>query len=327
MRLIRNLAIAAILISWAAAAVPQPSFAGDRSMDRVKDKDRRHADGQRPRKQDRNPEEGLEVTFRRDPFLRPDLLLEGDARPRLRWRRDEPAFPGDSHGSLTALYDATLPAGRLGFMLPRPLTQDDPFTAAAVFIIDAAGFTADPAGFFQISWGLWNSSTTGLERTGTPDNFATDTFELLEFDYFPNVSAFGGPFLSPSVAGMADLQDPLFTLLGAFSNFTFASVQSELPLGAPLLAVMRHRPAEGILAISVFRIISRRNLEPVPGAQVQVPLLALSPRAYLLDAAGLTLWRDGFSGSEPSLRANVIFHGLVVRTGSEARLQRFFPHR
>ena len=82
---------------------------------------------------------------------------------------------------------------------------------------------ADPNGFFQISWGLWSSTTTGLERTGNPASFAGDTFELLEFDYFPNASPFfGGPFLSPTAFGVANPDAPGFEGQGSFANAAFS---------------------------------------------------------------------------------------------------------
>ncbi|NIS30841.1 MAG: hypothetical protein GWN07_11055, partial [Actinobacteria bacterium] len=70
------------------------------------------------------------------PTVDPYAVVAGDALDRLTWRHDRPAFRGDRPGSLSALYDATLPAGLFGFALPVPYTQDDTFTAAAVFVID-----------------------------------------------------------------------------------------------------------------------------------------------------------------------------------------------
>jgi hypothetical protein len=254
--------------------------------------------------------------FESDPTHDAGVTLDGAVLERLTWNDDAPAFPGDAPGSLAALYDATLDAGRIGWPVPGGFDQDDPFVAAAVFVIDPDGFQADPFGFFQISWGLWSSSTTGYERTGTLQSFAGDTFELIEFDYFPNVSPFfGGPFLTPSVFGVAHEDDPLFPFLGSFVNTSFGSVPAELPLGDPLLGLLEHRPRDGVVVCSVHRITTEGTLLPVPGAVTLVPLRLLPLREYEVDTLGLTLWRDGFSGPSPSLRATVVFHAIVARGG------------
>ncbi len=254
--------------------------------------------------------------FETSPLLEPSTDLEGAVFERLEWNDDDPAFPGDRAGSLTALYDATMPPARIGWPLPAPWTQDDPFVAAAVFVIDPTDFVADPFGFFQISWGLWSSGTTGLERTGTPSSFAGDTFELIELDYFPNVSPlFGGPFLSPIVFGEADTDSPLFPFLGSFANLGFGSVPSELPLGEPLIAILEHRPADDVVVASVHRITSAGGLVPVPGALALARLDSMPLRRYEVDRFGLTLWRDGFSGPTPSVRAKLRVHAIGARAG------------
>jgi len=249
--------------------------------------------------------------FETDPLTRADIVLEGDALARLTWNDDAPAFHGDRPGSLTALYDSRRPAGRIGWPLPTSWDQSDSFRASAVFVIDPDGLVADPFGFFQISWSLWNSKHTGLERTGTFTSFAADTFDLVEFAYFPNVSPFfGGPYLSPSMFGVADPDNAAFDALGGFVNFTFGSVAAELPVGQPLVTVLSHRPAEGVLVATVATIDSRGVRVPVPGAVAVVPLDSLPVREYALDTLGLTLWHDGFGGDPPSLRAEVVFHEI-----------------
>lgn len=259
--------------------------------------------------------ERVGIWFQSNPFVRPDTVVEGAALDRLAWQASPPAFAGDRPGSLTALYDANEPAGLFGFALPRTFNTDDAFTAGAVFIIEPDGFAADPDGFFQISWGLWNSATTGLERTGTFTDFATDTFDLIELDFFPNLTAFGGPFLSPTVFGAANPADPLFPFLGAFSNFAFASQEATLPLGEPLLAIIEHRPADDVVVVSVHRLLGGRRVLPVPGAVTVIPLDSLSVRDLAVDTIGLTLWHDGFSGPTPSVHATLTYHALLFRSG------------
>ncbi len=259
--------------------------------------------------------------FQADPLTRADAQPEGAVEQRLEWKFDQPAYPGDRPGSLTALYDARMEAGRLGFPLPQALTQDDTFTVAAMFVIQSDGFYADPFGFFQISWGLWNQASTGFERTGNFTNFATDTFELLEFDYFPN-PGFGGPFVSPTLFGVATPDAPTFPFDGAFSNFSFSSVALDLPLDQPLLALMEHRPEDQVLVVSLYRILDGNHLLPLDGGVTSVPLSFLSVPQYSVDTLGLTLWHDGFTGDPPSLFAYVTYHALIVLPGLLDRPER-----
>ncbi len=263
---------------------------------------------------------GSAILFRSDPLADPALLLDGAALERIAWRLDAPAFAGDAPGSLRAVYDSRLPAGRVGWRLPAPFTRHDPFTAFAVLVVESEGFEADPFGFFQISWGLWSAERTGLDRTGSPDDLAGDTFELLEVDYFPNVSPFfGGPFLAATAFGAAHRSDPAFEFLGSFVNFTFGAVQAELPRDVPLLVVLEHRALQGALVVSVHRIEPDGSVLPVPGALAVAPLAGLALPEYELDALGLTLWQDGWEGGDPpSLRASVVYHALGVHAGVPA---------
>ncbi len=257
------------------------------------------------------------VPFDVDPALDPGVVTAGEALSRVTWNDDTPAFPGDRPGSLTADYTSDLPAGWIGWRLPEPVTEDEPFTAAAVFVIDPEGFVADPNGYFEVSWGLWNAGTCGLERTGNAADPAGDTFQLAEFDWFPNVSPwFGGPWLSPSLFGAADPENPLFAQYGSFANMTFGSVEAALPLGEPLLAVLEHRPAEGIMVVQVWTIPPEGDPVPVPGAVTVVPLGWLSRPEYTFDTIGITLWHDGWQwGETPALTGRVTYHLLAFRRG------------
>lgn len=266
--------------------------------------------------------EGAGLSFRSDPLAGADILIEGAALERLTWRDDQPAFPGDRPGSLTALYDSRLEPGRFGIPLPTTWDQDDTFTAAAIFVIESDGFSADPNGFFGVSWGLWNTEDPGLNRTGDFSDFAADTFQVMEYAWFPNVSPFfGGPFLSPALFGEAHAADPLFPFLGGFSNFAFGSTQVSLPLDEPLLAVMQHLPHSDAIVFSVSRIVNGGHLVPLPGALAVIDLNTLPLRSYSLDALGLTLWQDGFTGETPSVHVEVTYHHLVTLPGEVSRLE------
>jgi hypothetical protein len=254
--------------------------------------------------------------FETDPLADPSTIVTGGALERTVWNDDEPAFEGDPAGSLSATYDARQDAGLFGFLLPEALTEASTFTAAAAFVIHSEDYASDPNGFFQISWGLWNTTTTGLNRTGDPTTVA-DTFELIEFDYFPNVSPiFGGPFVGPGVFGRADPENPSFEFGGAFANFSgLFDLEVSLPLDVPLLAVLEHRPGLDAMPVQVYRIASSDGLLPVQGAVGTVALAFLGLRDYDVDAVGLTLWHDGFGGEAPSVLATLTYHALIVVPG------------
>jgi hypothetical protein len=257
------------------------------------------------------------LTFTADPLTNPRVLADGDVLARFRWNpADAPAFPGDRPGSLSALYDSSQPAARLGLRLASPLDQDDAFTAAAILVLREEGFWADPHQFFQVSWGLWNSRTTGWERVAYGPG--ADTFDLLEADWFPNVHPlFGGPYLSAALFGAAHPADPLFPAIGAFANAVFdPGPVAELPLGVPLLVLLEHRPADGGAVVSVHRIGPDGGVLPVPGAVGVVPLERLARRAYELDVVGLTLWHDPFgSGDPPAIDIRVDVHLVGLHRG------------
>ncbi len=255
--------------------------------------------------------------FQTDPLADPRTVVTGASIARVAWEPEPPVFPGDPAGSMTVLYDSSLAPGLLGFPLPASFHENSIFTAAAVFVIDSAEFVAEDDGFFQISWGLWNSQTTGLNRTGSL-SAAADTYELIDFDYFPNVSNFfGGPFVGPAVFGI----EP--TGGDAFANFSgIFDLEVALPLDVPLLAVMEHRPDLNALVVQVYLIVDSNNVLPLQGAVGIVPLEFLGPRQYEFDVVGLTLWQDGFDGlfaPSPAVYATLSYHAIVVVPGVAGR--------
>jgi hypothetical protein len=166
---------------------------------------------------------------------------------------------------------------------------DDDFEFGAILTIRSDGFEADPNGFSQIAFGLWNSSTTGPGRT----LFPSDSFDLIEFDYFPNLTSFGGPFITPSVFG-GEVGG------NAFFNFTFLSVETALPHDVPLLCRFVHDGAARRLTLQVARLAAEATFTPIPGGRVTVDTGALNP-TFLVDVIGIAAYFEGFA----SLRASV----------------------
>jgi hypothetical protein len=244
--------------------------------------------------------EGVVARFDKDPLAAgasPAFTSEGDTASRFTFvPGTRPHFPGDRRGSLRVLYDTTLDTGRIGVPLGSVLSFDDDVRFGAVMTIHSAGFAADPNGFSQIAFGLWNSHTTGLGRT----LFPSDAFDLVEFDWFANVTSFGGPFLSPSIFG-GNLDG------NAFDNFTFTSAETPLPFDVPLLCEGVYDAATRRLTVTVSRRLRGVQFEPIPGAQVTVDLSTLHP-GYLVDTLGIAAYGEGWA----SLHAEVDYDLLWV---------------
>jgi hypothetical protein len=216
------------------------------------------------------------------PGASPAFTGEGNTAARFTFIPDtRPRFPGDRRGSLRVLYDTTLDTGRIGVPLGTVLSLDDDVRFGAVLTIHSAGFAADPNGFSEIAFGLWNGHTTGLGRT----SFPSDAFDLMEFDYFANIGPFGGPFLSPTIFGGN-------TDGNAFDNFTFLSAEVQLPFDVPLLCEGVYDAATRHLTVTVSRGGLKIPFTPIPGAEVTVDLSTLRP-GYLVDTLGIGAYGEG----------------------------------
>ena len=238
--------------------------------------------------------------FSADPLAgggRNAFFTEGDVATRFSYIAGEPShFPADREGTLRVRYDTTLPAARISTPIGQILSSGADFEFGAILTIRSNGFFADPNGFSQIAFGLWNAATTGMNRTGFP----SDTFDLVGFDYFPNAGEFGGPFLSPGVFGGNVLDN-------AFFNFAFGSAEVALPFDVPLLCQFHCIAAQQRLNLRVSRHGSGVTFERIPGAMVSVDLSRLNP-AFLVNVAGIAAYFEGY----PSLRAVVDYDLLYV---------------
>jgi len=235
--------------------------------------------------------------FGTDPLAGSIFQPEGDVVSRFTWiGKERPHFAGDRPGTLRVLYDTTLPTGRLSAPLGTVLSTDEDFEFGAILTIRSARSHPAPQGFSQIAFGLWNAHTTGLGRT----LFPSDAYDLVEADYFANVTEFGGPFVSPSIFGGAVGGN-------AFNNFAFQSAEVALPFDTPLLVQGRYDAATERLTVSVGRYVSGASFTPIPGAHAEVDLSHLAP-GFLADVTGIAAYGEGW----PSLRAEVDYDLLYV---------------
>jgi len=225
------------------------------------------------------------------------FIGEGDVASRFTFLADEPShFPADHDGTLRVVYDTTLPTARLSTFFGQVFSLGADFDFGAILTIRSDGFFADPDGFSQIAFGLWNAARTGLKRT----SFPSDSFDLVEFDYFPNVTPFGGPFVSPTVFG-GNVAD------NAFFNFAFNSAETTLPLDTPLLVQCHYNAALRRLNVKVSRHVRSLIFERIDAAGVSVDLSRIDP-TFLLTTAGIAGYFEGF----PSIHAVVDYDLLYT---------------
>jgi hypothetical protein len=242
----------------------------------------------------------------------PIFTVRGPGAAQFIYQANTPVrFAGDVRGSLAVTYDSLAPTSRFSATFPGGFRQDDDFVFGAVLTIRPDGFAADPFGFHPIAFSLFNATTTGDDRTGDLSDFASDTYDTVEFSYFPNVSPFfGGPFLSPDVFGEQVAPD-------AFANFAFASAQFELQPGATYLVEMEHSAVSRTLTARVFAVRADGSAIALPNGCVVVDLSGIT--GFLVDSLAISAYHDGFNefaSSGRSLLATVdydlIFSGPEV---------------
>ncbi len=231
------------------------------------------------------------------------FFAEGDTAGRFRHLRSQRRrFAGDRPGALRVVYDTTLPQARVSTPINSVPSFNDSFEFGAILTIRSRGFFADPDGFSQIAFGLWNSATTGFGRT----SFPSDSYDLLEFNYFPNVTSFGGPFLSPTVFGGE-------VGANAFFNFAFTSAAVALPLDVPLLCRFVHDGAARRLTLTVSAYHEPGGFVPIPGAVVAVDTGILNP-TFLVDALGIAGYFEGFASLHAVVIYDLLYMGRLPRS-------------
>ena len=111
----------------------------------------------------------------------------------------------------------------------------------------------------ELAFGLTNSSLTGGDRTGSLANFSSDnTFDTVEFNYFPNVSSeFGGPTLTPSVFGGqdGDAFSNFASIFGDASNLgTHASGITGLANGTEYQAQLAYDGTTQLMTLTMYQV-------------------------------------------------------------------------
>ncbi len=254
----------------------------------------------------------MDATFRQDPS-RAGFGVQGADDGRFAWIRGS---------RLAVALDSNADAAR--FIAPLGMTLDGATSFRMTVDFTLVSISASPDDFFQLSFGACNMTSTGLNRTGTalagPPFFVddSDVFDAVSFDYFPNVTFFGGPFLQPAVFGAARGS--------AFANFAAnfgpsadlgdngAGEITELPAARALRVVMDHDACRQQLVTRIFDISGRAPVELATGLEPLDLRVLNATGTFTVDAFAIHAYRDlaDFDPSTPSLEAALDFHQVLV---------------
>lgn len=255
------------------------------------------------------------IDLRHDPFAPlaggPSLFEEGPGAGAFSHDASvAPAWPGDGRGSLAVTCDSLALSSRGVAPLDAIYTEVDDFYFGAVLSVRSDGYDPDPFGFHPIVFELVNSVTTGFDRTGDLSDFRVDTFDALEFAWFPQVSPiFGGPFLSPAAFGSALGDD-------AFANFAFGSVEVDIPRDQTHLVTVEHHASDQEMIVTLYAIGRGAWLTPIPNGRVVVDMLGLT--GFAVDTLAISTYEDGFNifaSSGRSLHAVVDYQRIFFGEG------------
>lgn len=202
-------------------------------------------------------------------------------------------------GTIAAAYDTGLPTARLIRPLGRTLDENDSFICTVTFTIRSSGFFASTYADAEISFGFLNTATTGPDRAG----FSADpkAFDVVTFDYFPNVTFYGGPSLVPTII-QTDAGQGFFSAIdfvsGSETELTDAG-EGHLPLDTPLNAVVRYRGDTQRATLRVLQggtpiMINAGGGLDGDSTTVTTPLTDVG---FEVDAFGLLCWKDTWTNA------------------------------
>lgn len=221
--------------------------------------------------------------------------------------------------SLLAHYDTLEPTARLVRPLCRPMRPTDSFEFTATFRIHSDGFVADSRRHAQIAFGFMNSATTGTDRVYGLNG--QGSYDLVSFDYYPNISLFGGPSAGATVittdtgAGFAS------AIRFDFGPETEMSDQGEglLPLDEWLTASIAYDGPRRRATLRISRDGQALTIGAIgtgfedggPDGDPTTITTELGAGLFSADSFGLLLWHDT-SATFATLVADVEFRSITV---------------
>jgi len=254
--------------------------------------------------------------FSANPFPTWSFGIGDNSNNQFIWNSSAPAvYSGDAVGSLGAHLDSSLSTARLQRPLGVTVTDTDNFTLATRFSFAVTSAPGDQ--FMQMAFGLVNSALTGGDRTGSFSNFGSDdVFHTVEFNYYPNVTFFGGPVLSPAVFGAqkggGDAFGNFASIFGPDSDLGDNTVGiTALPQSATLEAVLDYNGATKVLTLTMNQVNANGSLTLL---NTELPALDLDTTFYdgafpfVVDTLAIMAYNDGFTSTgNPSLVADLTF--------------------
>ncbi len=225
-----------------------------------------------------------------------------------------------SPGELQVHIDTSLPTARLDLPLGTTLGDATSFLLSARFSFIVSSAPGDQ--FAQFAFGLTNTALTGGDRTGSLADFnSANTYHTIEFDYFANVTSFGGPTLSPAVFGGPDGSafNNFASIFGSDSDLGDNTVGvTELPQSTLLEAQMAYDGAAKILTLSMFQVELDNSLTVLDTELVPLDIDAFGSaydplNPFAVNALSIMAYNDGFTTAlDPSLVADVTYHGISL---------------
>lgn len=224
-----------------------------------------------------------------------------------------------THQRLVIHYDTFLPTAwyvrPLDSAGQRTLGRCDDFEFSVKFTVRSTGFFADPFQFAQIGWGLINSQTTGVDRAGGEGpGFA---FDVVGFDYFPNVSPqFGGPTMGPTVvhsdSGQGYFAEIEFAF-GAETTIDDMLGEEAISLDVPHEASVRYDAASGSAILTITRnktpLVINADGSGGPGGPdgdiTTIQTILFNDGPFEVDSFAITAWQDTFNPFDSSVIADV----------------------
>lgn len=266
--------------------------------------------------------------FSSSPFGTWSFGIGGNSNNQFTWTNTPPVYIGDSNGELDVHLNSSLPTARFQRPLGVTLTDTNDFTVTARFSFHLIANPNEQA--IEIAFGLVNSSLTGGDRTGTEDdegNFlGTDnTFDTVEFNYFPSVSFIfdSGPSLSPTVIGAQKDGDDSFgnfaSIFGMISNLgDNTNGLTELPQDVTLQATLAYYGETKTLILATSLVNPDGSLTPLDTGVMPMNLVdfGYDPNfPFNVDTLAIMAYHDGFTTTNaPSLIADLRFQKLYFTT-------------
>jgi hypothetical protein len=227
-----------------------------------------------------------------------------------------------SPGSLSVHLNSSLPTARLDLPLGATLDDASSFQLSARFSFHVTSAPSDQAA--NMAFGLTNHLLTGGDRTGSFSSFTSDnTFNTIEWSYFPNVSpAFGGPTLTPVVFGGHEPGGDAFANFAAIFgkdsllNDNTIGVKT-LPQDTPLEARITYTGGSKIMTLDMYQVVGNA-LVPLNTELVPLNLDAFgssydTSNTFHVDSISIMSYLDGFTTADaPSVIADMTFDSISL---------------